>query len=169
MPSADREQYYGDPDFTDVPLEGLLSKDYASSRRELIDNGQASLDQRPGNPRTGAALLEGEDIFAARNWGPGTVYVAVIDNERNMASFTPSGAWIPSSPVIDGLGFPLGTPGADLLPGCKASERLGAGETPAYHPDADPGHAGRKPLYGFWHAGWRPAGSVDAPVLSGCS
>lgn len=106
---ADREQYYGDPHFTDVPLEGLLSKDYASERRGLIDNGQASLDQRPGNPRTGAALLEGEDIFAARNWGPGTVYVAVVDKERNMASFTPSGAWIPSSPVMDGLGFPLGT------------------------------------------------------------
>ena len=106
---ADREQYYGDPNFTDVPLEGLLSKDYASRRRGLIDNGHASLDQRPGNPRTGAALLEGEDIFAARNWGPGTVYVAVIDKERNMASFTPSGAWIPSSPVMDGLGFPLGT------------------------------------------------------------
>ena len=106
---ADREQYYGDPNFTDVPLEGLLSKDYASSRRALIDNGHASLDQRPGNPRTGAALLDGQDIFAARNWGPGTVYVAVIDKERNMASFTPSGAWIPSSPVMDGLGFPLGT------------------------------------------------------------
>lgn len=106
---ADREQYYGDPNFVDVPMEGLLSKDYAASRCELIDNGQTSLDQRPGNPRTGAALLEGEDIFAARNWGPGTVYVTVIDKERNMASFTPSGAWIPSSPVMDGLGFPLGT------------------------------------------------------------
>ena len=106
---ADREQYYGDPDFVDVPLAGLLSKDYAASRRELIDNGRASLDQRPGNPRTGAALLEGEEVFAARNWGPGTVYVTVVDKERNMASFTPSGAWIPSSPVIDGLGFPLGT------------------------------------------------------------
>ncbi len=106
---ADREQYYGDPHFTDVPLEGLLSKNYAARRRALIDNQQASLDQRPGNPRTGAAVLNGADIFAARNWGPGTVYVAVIDKERNMASFTPSGAWIPSSPVIDGLGFPLGT------------------------------------------------------------
>ncbi len=106
---ADREQYYGDPHFTDVPLAGLLSKDYASGRRELIDTGQASFEQRPGNPRTGAALLEGEDIFAARNWGPGTVYVAVVDKDRNMASFTPSGAWIPSSPVMDGLGFPLGT------------------------------------------------------------
>lgn len=106
---ADREQYYGDPDFVDVPLDGLLSKDYAAARRGLIDPAHASLDQRPGNPRTGAALLEGEEVFAARNWGPGTVYVTVVDKARNMASFTPSGAWIPSSPLIDGLGFPLGT------------------------------------------------------------
>lgn len=106
---ADREQYYGDPDFVDVPLDGLLSRDYAAARRRLIDAEHASLDQRPGDPRSGAALLEGEDIFAARNWGPGTVYVSVVDKERNMASFTPSGAWIPSSPLIEGLGFPLGT------------------------------------------------------------
>lgn len=37
------------------------------------------------------------------------MYVTVVDKERNMASFTPSGAWIPSSPVVDGIGFPLGT------------------------------------------------------------
>ncbi|MGE0827386.1 MAG: gamma-glutamyltransferase family protein [Candidatus Binatia bacterium] len=106
---ADREQYYGDPDFVEVPLAGLLGKEYATKRRALIDPHRASLEQRPGDPRTGAALLQGEEIFAARNWGPGTVYVTVVDNERNMASFTPSGAWIPSSPVIEGLGFPLGT------------------------------------------------------------
>ncbi len=106
---ADREQYYGDPRFVDVPLAGLLSKEYAASRRSLIEPGRASLAQRPGNPRNGEALLTGEEIFAARNWGPGTVYVTVVDKDRNMASFTPSGAWIPSSPVIDGLGFPLGT------------------------------------------------------------
>jgi gamma-glutamyltranspeptidase/glutathione hydrolase len=106
---ADREQYYGDPRFVDVPLGGLLSKEYAAVRRPLIDSRQASLAQRPGNPRTGEALLTGEEIFAARNWGPGTVYVTVVDKDRNLASFTPSGAWIPSSPVIDGLGFPLGT------------------------------------------------------------
>ena len=113
-----------------MPLAGLLSKDYASGRRELIDNGQASLDQRPGNPRTGAALLEGEDIFAARNWGPGTVYVAVIDKERNMASFTPSGAWIPSSPVIDGLGFPLGTRVQTFFLDAKHPNALAPGKRP---------------------------------------
>lgn len=106
---ADREQYYGDPDFVEVPMASLLAKDYAARRRALIDPRRASREQRPGNPRTGAALLQGEDIFAAQNWGPGTVYVTVVDKERNMASFTPSGAWIPSSPVVDGVGFPLGT------------------------------------------------------------
>src|SRR5206468_6460971 len=105
---ADREQYYGDPDFVDVPLAGLLSRDYAARRRALIDPHQASLEQRPGDPRTGAALLTGDEIFAARTWGPGTVHAPVVDRERNIACLTPSGAWIPSSPAIDGLGFLLG-------------------------------------------------------------
>ncbi len=106
---ADREQFYGDPDFVDVPLTGLLSPAYTDARRALVDRERASLEQRPGDPRGGAALLAGEETFAARDWSRGTVYVAAVDARRNMASFTPSGAWIPTSPVIDGLGFPLGT------------------------------------------------------------
>ena len=106
---ADREQFYGDPGFVDVPLTGLLSPAYADVRRALVDRAQASLAQRPGDPRRGRALLEGEEIFAARDWSRGTVYVAAVDARRNMASFTPSGAWIPTSPVIAGVGFPLGT------------------------------------------------------------
>ncbi len=106
---ADREQFYGDPTFVDVPLAGLLAPAYAERRRALIDLQAASLAQRPGDPRRGDALLVGEEIFAARDWGRGTVYVAAVDDDRTMASFTPSGAWIPTSPVIDGLGFPLGT------------------------------------------------------------
>jgi gamma-glutamyltranspeptidase/glutathione hydrolase len=106
---ADREQWYGDPAFTDVPLAELLDARYADARRTLIDPAHASDAQRPGDPRRGRALLEDEEIFAARDWGRGTVYVAAVDRERNMASFTPSGAWLATSPVIDGLGFPLGT------------------------------------------------------------
>jgi len=106
---ADREQFYGDPTFVDVPLRELLAPAYADARRPLIDLTQASLQQRPGDPRRGAALLTEGDVFAARDWGRGTVYVAAVDAQRNMASFTPSGAWIPTSPVIDGVGFPLGT------------------------------------------------------------
>ncbi|MBI3770159.1 MAG: gamma-glutamyltransferase family protein [Deltaproteobacteria bacterium] len=106
---ADREQYYGDPAFVDVPLAALLAAPYAAARRALIDRTRAVDAQRPGDPRRGAALLTDAEVFAARDWGRGTVYVAVVDSARNMASFTPSGAWIATSPLIDGLGFPLGT------------------------------------------------------------
>ena len=106
---ADREQYYGDPSFVDVPLAELLCERYTAVRRALIDPNHASLAQRPGDPRRGTALFDGDVVFAARDWGRGTVYVAAVDGARNLASFTPSGAWIPTSPVIDGLGFPLGT------------------------------------------------------------
>src|SRR5439155_9600091 len=46
---ADRERYYGDPSFVDVPLDLLLSDDYAAERRGLIDRQMASLEQRPGS------------------------------------------------------------------------------------------------------------------------
>ena len=38
---ADREAYYGDPDFVEVPLEGLLSKSFAEERRLAIDPAKA--------------------------------------------------------------------------------------------------------------------------------
>src|SRR5438045_7004930 len=47
---ADREAWYGDPDFTDVPLELLLSKDYARERRDLVAD-TASAELRPGGDR----------------------------------------------------------------------------------------------------------------------
>src|ERR1700731_2558092 len=47
---ADREQYYADPEFTAVPLEGLLSQRYSDLRRALIDPRRASMNQRPGDP-----------------------------------------------------------------------------------------------------------------------
>ncbi|HEX4211384.1 MAG TPA: gamma-glutamyltransferase, partial [Candidatus Binataceae bacterium] len=55
---ADREAYYGDPQFTDVPLDALLSREYADLRRSLIDPNQASLEQRPGDARAMRPLLE---------------------------------------------------------------------------------------------------------------
>src|SRR5579871_4165296 len=46
---ADRDQYYGDPRFSKIPADTLLSKDYAAGRRKLIDPEHASLESRPGN------------------------------------------------------------------------------------------------------------------------
>ena len=53
---ADRDEYYGDPKFADVPLEALLSDEYTQIRQPLIDMQQASLEARPGDPRNTRAL-----------------------------------------------------------------------------------------------------------------
>jgi gamma-glutamyltranspeptidase/glutathione hydrolase len=102
---ADRERFYGDPLFADVPLETLLSKSYADKRRELIRMKKASLKLQAGDgsrtPRRNAKDGSGGD----------TTHLDTVDAEGNMVSATPSGGWIWGSPVIKGLGFPLGTRG----------------------------------------------------------
>ncbi|MEU0493582.1 gamma-glutamyltransferase family protein [Nocardiopsis sp. NPDC006139] len=116
---ADREAWYGDPDFTDVPLKELLSAEYAAARAALVDDGRASLDQRPGSvagrtPFTPPVYLA-QEAPADRTLGEPTVqrgdtcHVDVVDSRGNMVSATPSGGWLTSSPVIPALGFPLGT------------------------------------------------------------
>jgi gamma-glutamyltranspeptidase/glutathione hydrolase len=103
---ADRETYYGDPDFTDVPLGALLSGEYAVERRKLIDPARASMELRPGNAPAYAPREKtgGLDIHKGD-----TTHLDAVDQWGNMMSATPSGGWFRSSPVVEGLGFPLGT------------------------------------------------------------
>ena len=100
---ADRDRFYGDPNFVKIPTEQLLSKDYASMRRRLIDEQRASLDQRPGDPANMKPLLASAptisynaeplpEILKAND----TTCVNVIDKDGNMFSATPSGAWLPA-------------------------------------------------------------------------
>ena len=123
---ADREAYYGDPDFTDVPMEALLSAGYTAERRKLIGRA-ANNDWRPGSPegRTArtdydAALRRARDMAAAAGTGEPTVsrlgasggdtcHIDVIDKWGNFVSATPSAGWLQSSPAIPGLGFCLGS------------------------------------------------------------
>ena len=105
---ADRDAYYGDPQFVRVPLDRLLSKEYAAGRRKLIDPEVASLELRPGGGRS--IRLEQGRSYPGIYVGD-TTKVDAIDRWGNMISATPSGGWIPTSPVIEGLGFPLGTRG----------------------------------------------------------
>ncbi len=108
---ADRERYYGDPDFVDVPLRGLLSKAYADARRALIDPGVASAELRPGDPYPfeGRTAPPNHVPVEGRAWSGGTTGTRAVDADGNMFSATPSGGWFRSSPVIPGLGFSLGT------------------------------------------------------------
>jgi gamma-glutamyltranspeptidase/glutathione hydrolase len=129
---ADRELFYGDPDFVDVPLETLLSDAYADERRRLI-GAEASAELRPGTiPGQGGdldallavALAERDDGTALGALGGGeptiqddggagergdTCHLDVVDRHGNVVAATPSGGWLQSSPVIPELGFCLGT------------------------------------------------------------
>jgi gamma-glutamyltranspeptidase / glutathione hydrolase len=104
---ADREAYYGDPDFVPVPIQALLSEAYTAARRTLIDPNRAALELRPGDPVSGKPLRSGQGPLVGREWQRGTVHVAVVDRHRNLVAATPSGAWLSGSPVVEGLGFPL--------------------------------------------------------------
>jgi gamma-glutamyltranspeptidase/glutathione hydrolase len=120
---ADREAWYGDPDFADVPTAALLEKGYALQRCRLITD-RASLELRPGSvggrrpvlPRFAHRSTKDQDrsqsvgdpTLLANPLGD-TCHVAVIDRAGNLVAATPSGGWLQSSPVIRGLGFGLGT------------------------------------------------------------
>lgn len=100
---ADRDRYYGDPKFSTIPEEMLLSRAYAAERRKLIDPGKASMESRPGEFGAPGALPSGGTGTADVH---DTTCVNVADSRGNAFSATPSGAWLPS--VIAGdTGIPF--------------------------------------------------------------
>jgi gamma-glutamyltranspeptidase / glutathione hydrolase len=148
---ADRDAWLGDPKFIDVPVNELLSKDYASQRAGMVTN-KANPDFRPGSPggrkpklpgfaeesarlakTANSSLGIGEPTFAELVVGD-TCHLDVIDRWGNIVSATPSGGWLSSSPVVPALGFSVNTrlqiswldellPGA-LAPGKRPSTTL---------------------------------------------
>ncbi len=84
---ADRDEYYGDPNFAEVPLATLLSDAYNAIRRPLIDLAHASLDARPGDPIQ-MQPLKGSGFF--RPGTEGTTTCVVADRWGNVVSATPS-------------------------------------------------------------------------------
>lgn len=121
---ADREAYYGDPDFSEIPMDVLLSDAYNADRRSLIGD-TASVEQRPGRVPGFEHLADAYVERVQRDFDVGpvaaqeptmshltekrgdTVHLDIIDRWGNMVSATPSGGWLQSNPVIPGLGFPL--------------------------------------------------------------
>jgi gamma-glutamyltranspeptidase/glutathione hydrolase len=128
---ADREAWYGDPAHNYVPMADLLGPEYSADRRRLISE-QANTAPQPGTPNGRCSWLPEpgrpdrperypEDwmdqlqsgmptVVLAATVRPGDTCTAVAaDRHGNLVAAVPSGGWLKSSPVIPGLGFPLGT------------------------------------------------------------
>ena len=110
---ADRDTYLGDMDFIDIPYRGLLAKEYAASRRKLIDTAKASLEFRPGEvaPFAGPGYKtvnrpRDVDLAGHADHLGDTSYIATADRDRNMVSFTPSlHSGFGAKVVVGNLGF----------------------------------------------------------------
>ncbi len=101
---ADRDAYFGDPNFVKIP-EFLLSKTYAARRRELVGDRAWSEMPPAGDPMTSPrpAGREAVPLAGGGDGGLGTSYVAVVDAEGNGFSATPSDP-NSDSPVVAGVG-----------------------------------------------------------------
>ena len=118
---ADRQTYYGDPDFSDIPIDGLLSKDYARERAALVDANTAFAETPErgdpwkystitGFPRSrGKCPKDKGGANRASSDEVGTTHISVIDREGNMVAATPSGGSFSKSVFFPELGFALST------------------------------------------------------------
>ncbi len=117
---GDREAYYADPDYAEVPIDGLVSKEYAADRVGLIDPERALPEQAaPGDPwkySNGVGRVPAAKAVAASSNGSsedsnheGTTHVSVIDSQGNMVNGTISGGAFVKSVFFPELGCALST------------------------------------------------------------
>ncbi len=130
---ADRDTYYGDPKFNQIPSDVLLSKEYAAERRKQIA-AKASLEFEPGaihgKPGRHPAEMDVvhariDDALMARD----TTCVDAIDKDGVMISITPSGSWLPSV-VAGDTGIPLTERGQQFLLVDGSPNELAGGKRP---------------------------------------
>ncbi len=109
---ADRECYYGDPEFAVVPIDGLLDKAYAAQRLQAIGERACPELPPPGTPSGATAASTNPQPAAAgvpEASEEGTTHLAVIDGDGNMVCITPSGGVFRKSAFAPELGCTLST------------------------------------------------------------
>ncbi|CAI8052938.1 Glutathione hydrolase-like YwrD proenzyme [Geodia barretti] len=126
---GDREAYYGDPDFSIIPIDGLLSKEYAAERAKLIDPAKAYPAQPDGGDpwrysrksRSGNSAHGGNGVPAASDPSAvdtsardGTTHVSVLDKQGNMVCGTISGGAFAKSVFFHRAGLRAEHPHRDV-------------------------------------------------------
>jgi gamma-glutamyltranspeptidase/glutathione hydrolase len=127
---ADRDTYYADPEFVQVPGEGLLSKAYAKERAKLIDPHRSSTTFIAGDPLPfdskvkawpfwkaqaeadlSTELTPMPLLLASMGIPKDTTHMSVIDKDGNMFDTTSSGGWISGSVILGDTGIGMSTRG----------------------------------------------------------
>ena len=148
---ADRDTYYADPEFVDVPGEGLLSKAYARERAALIDPDKASVAFKAGNPlphdaRVAEWTYWRADIDDVRGTESGTdsafvpaagglkdtTHMAIIDKDGNIFDSTPSGGWIGGAVILGSTGIGMSTRGEQFWLDDERAAQLRPRSRPRY-------------------------------------
>ena len=136
---ADREGHFGDPRFVDVPIEGLLSAEYAKLRRGLIRRDQAWPEMPPaGDPRRMTATLASSAPprpVAAQPAGlKDTSYICVVDRWGNAFSATPSDSSF-DGVMVPGTGLCPSSRGSQSWTGSDHPSRVEGGKRPRLTPN----------------------------------
>jgi gamma-glutamyltranspeptidase/glutathione hydrolase len=130
---ADREAYIGDPAFVDVPLDTLLSMEYAAAQRRRIDPAHAT----PGLPAPGeigravATPVLGSSVGDSAALD--TTHLCVVDRWGNTFSATPSDGF--GAPVVPGVGMVMSTRGSQSWLETNHPSVLASGKRPRLTPN----------------------------------
>ena len=138
LAAADREGFFGDPEQVDVPMGGLLQKEYAEQRRALIDADRADPElPAPGDPwrfegRSGHAGYRPR--IAEGVGAPDTSFACAMDAEGNAFAATPSDPAL-GAPLVRGLGMIVSTRGAQLWTTPGHPSAIAPGKRPRLTPN----------------------------------
>lgn len=122
---ADRDCYYGDPKFSKIPEDILLSKAYGKRRAAMINPSLASMESQPGD----VGIAPVYPVSRGKSYDRDTTCVNVVDRWGNAFTATPSGAWLPSV-IVEGTGIPLSNRLQSFVMASGHNNRIEAGKRP---------------------------------------
>lgn len=168
---ADREYYFGDPRFVDVPMDALVSEEYLALRRRLIRDERAWPDlPPPGDPRVPLAEHASHRTASGNGQNPtdsreppslDTSYVCAVDKQGNVFSATPSDVSY-QTPVIPGTGLCPSSRGSQSRPDPEHPSSVAAGKRPRLTPNPAMALADGKPFMVFG----TPGGDVQVQAMA---